>query len=109
MVYSIYDKLDLIVQHAETDKDLYQILSGENQDSSTAYGNQDAAEEITDHLEMRVGRHMSTSMFDVQSRYQGIPYGWREIDIALVDRVVNDQDTLLDSKDDLLYSKGERG
>lgn len=23
-------------------------------------------------------------MFDVQSRYQGIPYGWKEIDIAAV-------------------------
>ena len=37
-------------------------------------------------------KKMPTSMNDIQSRYQGIPYGWKEIDIAaVVARLVQEQ------------------
>ena len=46
--------------------------------------NRDAAAKVEEYLEMQDRKHLPTSMADVQSRYQAIPYGWREIDIAAV-------------------------
>ena len=39
---------------------------------------------MEEYLEMQDREHLPTSMADVQSRYQAIPYGWKEIDIAAV-------------------------
>ena len=39
---------------------------------------------MEEYLETQHRRNLPTSMADVQSRYQAIPYGWREIDIAYV-------------------------
>ena len=46
--------------------------------------NRDAAAKVEEYLEMQERKHLPTSMADVQSRYQSIPYGWKEIDIAAV-------------------------
>ena len=39
---------------------------------------------LTQHVLMQDMKHITTKMSDIQSRYQGIPSGWREIDIAAV-------------------------
>ena len=39
---------------------------------------------MEEYLEVQHRKNLPTSMSDVQSRYQAIPYGWREIDIAAV-------------------------
>ena len=41
--------------------------------------NRDAAAKMEEYLEMQHRRNLPTSMADVQSRYQAMPYGWREI------------------------------
>ena len=46
--------------------------------------NHDAAVKMEEYLEMQDAKKLPTSMADVQSRYQAIPYGWKEIDIAVV-------------------------
>lgn len=46
--------------------------------------NRDAAAKVEEFLVVQDRTKLPTSMYDVQSRYQGIPYGWREIDIAAV-------------------------
>ena len=46
--------------------------------------NQDAVARVEEYLEMQYKKNLPTSMADLQSRYQAIPYGWREIDIASV-------------------------
>ena len=46
--------------------------------------NHDAAVKMEEYLEMQYAKKLPTSMADVQSRYQAIPYGWKEIDIAVV-------------------------
>jgi hypothetical protein len=85
LVSHVYSELDLVTKFADTDEDIYAILSGTAQ---TAIGglepNRDAAAKIEEYLEMQHKKKMSTSMFDVQSRFQSIPYGWKEIDIAAV-------------------------
>ena len=43
-----------------------------------------AMEEVYRYLEKQAAAKMPTSMADIQSRYQNIPYGWKEIDIASV-------------------------
>ncbi|NCC68510.1 MAG: hypothetical protein EOM14_10035 [Clostridia bacterium] len=85
LVSHVYSELDLVTKFADTDEDIFAILNGAAQ---TAIGglepNRDAAAKIEEYLEMQYKKKMSTSMFDVQSRYQSIPYGWKEIDIAAV-------------------------
>ena len=46
--------------------------------------NRDAASAMEEFLEMQAMKNLPTSMADIQSRYSGIPYGWKEIDIAAV-------------------------
>ena len=85
LVAHVYSELDLITQNAETDVDIVDILLGTGQ---VAYEgmepNRDAAAKMEEYLELQHRKNLPTSMADVQSRYQAIPYGWREIDIAAV-------------------------
>jgi len=85
LVSHVYSDLDLITKFADTDEDIFAILNGTAQQAIGGLEpNLDAAAKIEEYLEMQYKKKMSTSMFDVQTRYQGIPYGWKEIDIAAV-------------------------
>lgn len=85
LVSHVYSDLDLITKFADTDEDIFAILNGTAQQAIGGLEpNRDAAAKIEEYLEMQYKKKLSTSMFDVQSRYQGIPYGWKEIDIAAV-------------------------
>ncbi|WP_196598182.1 BREX system P-loop protein BrxC [Pectinatus frisingensis] len=86
LVSHVYGELDLITKNAESDADVMSVLNG------TAFAdvmkgmepNRDAAVKMEEYLEMQQMKHLPTSMADIQSRYQAIPYGWKEIDIAYV-------------------------
>ncbi len=80
LVTHVYSDLDLINKNMETDEDVAEILTGNFLPG--AEPNRDAAAKIEEFLEVQDRTKLPTSMYDVQSRYQGIPYGWREIDIA---------------------------
>ena len=85
LVSNVYKDLDLVVDHVEDNADLVGILTG----TTTNYGmgmnpNQGAMTKIEEYLQMQNQKNLPTSMVDVQSRYQAIPYGWREIDIAAI-------------------------
>lgn len=84
LVAHVYNKLDLITKNAETDADVLSIIRGDTPQMEGVEDNRDAAADIEDYLEMQSNRKLPTSMDDVQSKYQRIPYGWREIDIAAV-------------------------
>lgn len=90
LVAHVYNSLDLITKNAESDQDIVTILSAaKDADISRNY---DAAAKIEEYLEMQSVKNLTTSMADIQSRYQAIPYGWREIDIAaLVALLIHDQ------------------
>ena len=86
LVSHVYSELGLITWNAETDADIFAVLSGTAEDA-LAYGmtrNEEAANRMYEFLEMQDNRKLPTSMADIQSRYSAIPYGWREIDIAAV-------------------------
>ncbi len=86
LVSHVYSELDLVDWNAETDADILAVLNGNAQDA-LAYGmtrNQEAANRMFEYLEIQDNKKLPTSMADIQSRYNTIPYGWREIDIAAV-------------------------
>lgn len=84
LVTHVYSELDLIDKNAESDKDILDILNGTVISLQGTEPNRDAAAKVEEFLFMRDRQNLPTSMNDIQSRYQAIPYGWREIDIAAV-------------------------
>ena len=94
LVSHVYSELKLITKNAESDADIIAILNGNSDDGVMAglEENRDAAAKMEEYLVMQSVRNLPTSMADIQSRYSGIPYGWREIDIAAVAaRLIFDQ------------------
>lgn len=92
LIESVYSKLNLVNTFYDSDADILTILNSEPyQGGFTGMGNNNefALNEISQWLEERHMSHVPVSMGDVQRRYQTIPYGWREIDIAaLVARLI---------------------
>ena len=82
LVTHVYSELDLITKNMDTDEDIAELLTGSFLPG--AEPNRDAAAKVEEFLVVQNRTRLPTSMYDVQSRYQGIPYGWREIDIAAV-------------------------
>jgi len=84
LVSHVYSGLNLITKNSESDADIIAILNGSQTAFEGMEDNRDAAAKVEEYLEMQAMKNLPTSMADVQSRYQAIPYGWREIDIAAV-------------------------
>lgn len=84
LVSHVYSELELIESFADSDADILAILKGEENRIAGTEPNRDAAAKVEKFLEMQYEIKHSTFLSDIQSRYQGIPYGWREIDIAAV-------------------------
>ena len=95
LVDSVYTKLNLINTFCMSDADVLTILNSEPQLGGLAgmgSNNEYALNEISQWLEERHMSHVPVSMGDLQRRYQSIPYGWKEIDIAaLVARLIVSQ------------------
>ena len=92
LIESVYSKLQLIDQFAESDADILAILNG-SADTPGLFAshahNTEAMNEISQWLELQASSMRTVSMSDVQHRYQKEPFGWREIDIAaLVARLI---------------------
>ena len=84
LVSHVYSELDLIRKNVESDAEIIEILNNDDNTVPGTDANNDAAAKVEEYLEMQELKHLPTSMADIQSRYQNIPYGWREIDIAAV-------------------------
>lgn len=84
LVAHVYSKLDLITDNAGSDADIIAILTGAVTALPGMEPNRDAASAMEEYLEIQDAKKLPTSMADVQSKYSEIPYGWKEIDIAMV-------------------------
>lgn len=94
-VKSVLDKvLETLVEHTysyiteieelvNTDADIRRILDG-NVGLEGMEANQAACDTVYNYLEKQNEMKMPTSMATIQTRYQSIPYGWKEIDIAAI-------------------------
>lgn len=96
LIESVYSKLGMVNKFVESDADILAILNGADGEviafSGLGANNEDALNEISQWLELQNSKMLNTSMGDVQRRYDAIPYGWREIDIAaLVARLISQQ------------------
>ena len=92
LVSHVYSELSLIEKNAASDADIIAILTGADNVIPGTEPNRDAATKMEEYLEMQRQKNLPTSMADIQSRYSGIPYGWKEIDIAAVAaRLIFDQ------------------
>ena len=88
LVESVYFKLSYIKNYVDSDGELLQILTASSQQLTMGGGvaveNPEAVQELEQYLEMQSVKLLPTSMGDIHRRFSGIPYGWREIDIAAV-------------------------
>lgn len=84
LVAHVYSELELITRNINTDAEIVEILTDAEMMISGAEPNRDAAAKVEEYLIVQHRMKLPTSMADVQSRYQAIPYGWKEIDIAAV-------------------------
>lgn len=84
LVTHVYYDLELVGENANDDSDIAAILTGKYNYIAGTHPNGGAAQKIEEYLEMQDMKHITTKMSDIQARYQGIPSGWREIDIAAV-------------------------
>lgn len=84
LVTHVYSELNLITKNADSDADVLAVLHGDVPTIKGMEANLDAAVKMEEYLEMQYTKKLPTSMADVQSRYQAIPYGWKELDIAAV-------------------------
>lgn len=92
LVAHVYSDLNLIDHNVESDADILAILNGTITMLPGNEPNRGAAAKMEEYLEVQHRKNLPTSMADVQRRYQAIPYGWREIDIAAVAaRLIYDQ------------------
>lgn len=93
LVKHVFSKMDAINQYYNSDVDVLNILNGDvTPRADGSYDNQEAIEIVYDFLSDQSSMNREVFMSDIQSRYQGIPYGWREIEIAsLVARLLKDQ------------------
>jgi hypothetical protein len=85
LIESVYSKLNFVNVFRESDADIMQILNGEPEQGAFAgqgANNEFALQEISQWLEDRYISRVPISMGDIHKRYQAIPYGWREVDIA---------------------------
>ena len=83
LVEHTYSGITLIDTPVNTDADIRTILNG-NVGLEGMEANKEACDEVYRYLEKQAAAKMPTSMANIQSRYQNIPYGWKEIDIASV-------------------------
>ena len=87
LIESVYSKLNLVNVFRESDADILKVLNGEPEQCGFAgqgANNEFALNEVSQWLEERHLSRVPVSMGDVQRRYQAIPYGWREVDIAAI-------------------------
>jgi hypothetical protein len=87
LIEGVFSKLDLVNVFCDSDADILSVINSAPEQSGLAgsgSNNEFALGEISQWLEDRSINHVPISMGDVQRRYQSIPYGWREIDIAAI-------------------------
>lgn len=83
LVESVYTKYSYVSRHYENDSEIIGIMNSPGQVSFDGTDpDSEALEELDQYLGMQEARMLPTSVGDIQKRFSGIPYGWREIDIA---------------------------
>jgi hypothetical protein len=95
LIESVYSKLNFVNMFSDSDADVLRILNSEQELASisgTGANNEYALNDMSQWIELQTNNRVPISMGDVQKRFQAIPFGWREIDIAaLIARLIAGQ------------------
>lgn len=83
LVEHTYDHITDIEEPVSNDADIRTILNG-NVGMEGMEANQAACDNVYSYLETKYEQKIPISMATLQSRYQSIPFGWKEIDIAAI-------------------------
>lgn len=83
LVSHVYSDLELIEKNTDSDAEILTILNGSDSIAGME-SNRGAATKVEKYLEIQKNKNFTTTMSDIQSRYQAVPYGWKELDIAAV-------------------------
>lgn len=83
-VSTVYAKLNYIDKNYDDDAQLKSLLKGVDTTPGTYHPNTRALEEVLRQIDLDQSRHLAVTMETIQKKFQGKPYGWREIDIAAV-------------------------
>lgn len=83
LVEHTYHHITDIEEPVSNDADIRAILNG-NVGMEGMEANQVACDNVYSYLETKYEQKMPVSMATLQGRYQSIPYGWKEIDIAAI-------------------------
>lgn len=83
LVEHTYDHITDIEEPVSNDADIRTILNG-NVGMEGMEANQAACDNVYSYLETKYEQKMPITMATLQARYQSIPFGWKEIDIAAI-------------------------
>ena len=83
LVEHTYDHITDIEEPVSNDADIRAILNG-NVGMEGMEANQAACDNVYSYLETKYEQKMPITMATLQARYQSIPFGWKEIDIAAI-------------------------
>lgn len=83
LVEHTYDHITDIEEPVSNDADIRTILNG-NVGMEGMQANQAACDNVYSYLETKYEQKMPITMATLQGRYQSIPFGWKEIDIAAI-------------------------
>ena len=84
LVEHTYSGLSLIDDQTSSEENIRALLRGEVAEFDGFESNKLACEEIYNYLDTGAAMGLHFTMADIQSRYQNIPYGWSELDVAYV-------------------------
>ena len=83
LVEHTYDHITDIEEPVSNDADIRTILNG-NVGMEGMEANQAACDNVYSYLETKYEQKLPITMATLQGRYQSIPFGWKEIDIAAI-------------------------
>lgn len=87
LVDNVYTKLSYVKEHLESEQELATILASDNtqlslDDSIGMKPNELAKQEVYDFIDMQGQLQKQNRVKLVYDRFQGKPYGWKQLDIA---------------------------
>jgi len=86
LIEDIYNKLNYVQQHIDNERELVKLLNSDSTQLTleNKEANQLAIDEVKMYIERQNQRTNRVIMKMVIERFHGVPYGWREYDIAAV-------------------------
>lgn len=85
LIETVYSKFNYVDSPVKDEAELRRILTGtfaQERIEGAGRENALALQEINQFLDGRERQHLPVTMADMQRRYQAVPYGWREMDVA---------------------------